>query len=240
MEATMADPLSVTCPECNAPGGEKCVNYKHKTCAPHRRRKAAACDAKAAGPVENDGPPAAWKEAKSLHPGMIVFWREGDDYALYGEDAVLAVPLFMPKAKTGPNDVVRVPMNDLEKALGLLLKAGHRVAVCENMADSKENRPLPRRRPVGPPAPRWIKLAPGETELDRFDQWDREGRIPEGSTLCEVREGGRMERLKGAALKGTDLDRDWVIVSTIRTAPHIPGGGLLGSPSRQCVIMARR
>jgi hypothetical protein len=104
----------------------------------------------------------------------------------------------------------------------------------------KQHTPPPRRRPVGPPAPRWIKLAPGESELDLFDQWNRDGQIPEGSTLCEVREGGRMERLKGAALKGTDLDRDWVIVSTIRTAPYLPGGGLLGSPSRQCVVMARR
>jgi hypothetical protein len=109
---------------------------------------------------------------------MIVFWREGDGYALYGEDAALAVPLFMPKAVAGPNDVVRVPLKDLEKALGLFLKAGQRVAVCEQMGDSKENSPLPCRQPVGPPAPRWIKLAPSETELGRRPR--SEGGAPRG------------------------------------------------------------
>jgi hypothetical protein len=73
-----------------------------------------------------------------------------------------------------------------------------------------------------------------------FAKWDGEGRIPEGCTLCELREGWRLECRAGASLEGTDTDRDWRIFSTIRTAPDRPGGGLPGSPSRLFAMMVRR
>jgi hypothetical protein len=65
-----------------------------------------------------DEPPAAWKEVKQLHPGMLVLWRQGDTYAIYGEDRDVALPLIAgPKAKACGGDVLHVPMEQLEITL---------------------------------------------------------------------------------------------------------------------------
>jgi len=39
------DPLTAACPQCKAPAGERCKNYKGKGCATHRLRWAAASEA---------------------------------------------------------------------------------------------------------------------------------------------------------------------------------------------------
>ena len=50
-----------------------------------------------------------------------------------------------------------------------------------------ESTPPPRQRPRGTPIDRDVTLPPGEDTAGIFGQWDREGRVPPGSILCECR-----------------------------------------------------
>lgn len=78
-----------------------------------------------------------YHDAKNLHPGMIVLFRNGDFYELFEDDAelgsrVLGITL---TKRDGTIPMAGVPVHKLEHYLGLLLRAGHRVAVCEQMEE---------------------------------------------------------------------------------------------------------
>lgn len=51
--------------------------------------------------------------------------------------------------------------------------------------DFDESTPPPRGRPIGQPVPRFVRLPPGESPLGAYLDWDRKGRIPAGSILCD-------------------------------------------------------
>lgn len=53
------------------------------------------------------------------------------------------------------------------------------------MDDFDADTPPPRRRPIGDPVPPFVTLPPGEPVVETFKDWDRKGRIPAGSVLCE-------------------------------------------------------
>src|SRR5205085_1224269 len=78
-----------------------------------------------------------YHDAKALHPGMLVLFRNGDFYELFEDDAelgskVLGIQL---TKRDGTTPMAGVPVHKLEHYLGLLLRAGHRVAVCEQMEE---------------------------------------------------------------------------------------------------------
>jgi DNA mismatch repair protein MutS len=78
-----------------------------------------------------------YHDAKALHPGMIVLFRNGDFYELFEDDAELGnrvLGLTLTK-RDGTIPMAGVPVHRLEHYLGLFLKAGHRVAVCEQMEE---------------------------------------------------------------------------------------------------------
>jgi DNA mismatch repair protein MutS len=78
-----------------------------------------------------------YRDAKALHPGMLVLFRNGDFYELFEEDAELGsrvLGLTLTK-RDGTIPMAGVPVHRLEHYLGLLLRAGYRVAVCEQMED---------------------------------------------------------------------------------------------------------
>ncbi|MBA4187272.1 MAG: DNA mismatch repair protein MutS [Planctomycetaceae bacterium] len=78
-----------------------------------------------------------YHDAKSQHPGMIVLFRNGEFYELFEDDAVLVsrvIGLTLTK-RDGTIPMAGVPVVKLEHYLGLLLRAGHRVAVCEQMEE---------------------------------------------------------------------------------------------------------
>lgn len=51
--------------------------------------------------------------------------------------------------------------------------------------DFDENTPPPRTRPIGRPVPRHVRLKPGESVVQVYLEWDKQGRIPAGSVLFE-------------------------------------------------------
>ena len=84
---------------------------------------------------------AQWHEAKAAYPDCLLFFRMGDFYELFFDDAVAAAAaLDIALTKRGHQDGTPVPMAGVpvhaaEQYLPKLIKAGHRVAVCEQVED---------------------------------------------------------------------------------------------------------
>jgi DNA mismatch repair protein MutS len=79
--------------------------------------------------------------AKSAYPDAIVFFRLGDFYEMFGDDAVLAARLLdltLTSRNRGKPDEIPmagVPHHAAHQYIGKLLELGHKVAICEQMAD---------------------------------------------------------------------------------------------------------
>ena len=80
-------------------------------------------------------------EIKASHPDSLLFFRMGDFYELFFEDAVIAArDLDIVLTKRGKNDgndisMCGVPAHAYESYLSRLIQKGHRVAICEQMED---------------------------------------------------------------------------------------------------------
>ncbi|HWN19621.1 MAG TPA: hypothetical protein VNO19_11960, partial [Gemmatimonadales bacterium] len=88
-----------------------------------------------------------WREVKLQHPEAILFYRVGDFYEMFHEDAQLAAGI-LDITLTSRGDGVPlagVPVKAAAEYLRLLVGAGHRVAICEQVEDPKLARGLVRR-----------------------------------------------------------------------------------------------
>ncbi len=85
-------------------------------------------------------------DAKRAYPDAIVFFRMGDFYEMFGEDAVLCSKVLnlaltsRSKGKPDEIEMAGVPHHSAHGYIGRLLQAGYRVAICEQMADPKQVR----------------------------------------------------------------------------------------------------
>src|SRR3954451_13399092 len=95
-----------------------------------------ATQAKTASPVM-----AQYHEIKAAHPECLLFFRMGDFYELFFEDAVAAAPaLDIALTKRGRHDGADIPMcgvpvHTAEAYLARLIRAGFKVAICEQVED---------------------------------------------------------------------------------------------------------
>jgi DNA mismatch repair protein MutS len=86
--------------------------------------------------------------AKRAYPGAIIFFRLGDFYEMFGQDAVLAARLLdltlTSRNKGKPDEVpmAGVPHHSAHVYVARLLSAGHQVAICEQMADPAKTKGL--------------------------------------------------------------------------------------------------
>ena len=77
--------------------------------------------------------------AKRAHPDAIVFFRLGDFYEMFGDDAVVAAPLLeltltsRNKGKADEIPLAGVPHHAAAGYIARLLQLGHKVAICEQM-----------------------------------------------------------------------------------------------------------
>jgi len=75
--------------------------------------------------------------AKERHPNMLLLFRVGDFYELYGEDAETATRILgltlTSRDRTIP--MARFPHHCLETHLHTLSKAGQRVAICDQVEE---------------------------------------------------------------------------------------------------------
>jgi DNA mismatch repair protein MutS len=87
---------------------------------------------------------AQYFEIKAANPGYLLFYRMGDFYELFFEDAEIAsAALGIVLTKRGKHlgqdiSMCGVPIHAANDYLNKLVKLGHRVAICEQVEDPKE------------------------------------------------------------------------------------------------------
>jgi len=97
---------------------------------------------------------AQYHEIKRAHPGCLLFFRMGDFYELFFADAVAAAPaLDIALTKRGRHDGADIPMcgvpvHTADAYLAKLIRAGFKVAICEQIEDPAEARRRGNRGPV--------------------------------------------------------------------------------------------
>jgi DNA mismatch repair protein MutS len=97
---------------------------------------------------------AQYHDIKSSHPGYLLFYRMGDFYELFFDDAVKAAPaLDIALTKRGRHDGADIPMcgvpvHTAEAYLARLIRAGFKVAICEQTEDPAEARRRGNKGPV--------------------------------------------------------------------------------------------
>src|SRR5258708_23367534 len=87
-----------------------------------------------------------YRELKEQHPGTLLFFRLGDFYELFFEDAIigareLQITLTARHKESGdPIPMCGVPHHSASNYIAKLVRRGYRVAICEQTeAPSKEN-----------------------------------------------------------------------------------------------------
>jgi DNA mismatch repair protein MutS len=96
-----------------------------------------------------------YQDAKRQHPGAIVFFRMGDFYEMFYEDALVAsraLELTLTSrskdAAGGAIPMCGVPYHALETYLPRLVRKGYRVAICEQVEDPRKAKGVVRREVV--------------------------------------------------------------------------------------------
>src|ERR687895_220958 len=100
--------------------------------------------------TKNPGMLEHWRQVKARHQGAILFYRVGDFYEMFYEDAQLAARV-LNITLTSRGDgapLAGVPVKAATEYLRELVAAGHRVAICEQVEDPKLARGLVRREVV--------------------------------------------------------------------------------------------
>ena len=90
-------------------------------------------------------------EMKALHPDAVLLFRVGDFYETYGEDAVTASQILGITLTRRANGVAQhvemagFPHHAVDTYLPKLIRAGKRVAICEQLEDPKLTKKLVKR-----------------------------------------------------------------------------------------------
>ncbi|MEX1025266.1 MAG: DNA mismatch repair protein MutS [Planctomycetota bacterium] len=112
-----------------------------------RSTKIVAASNRATRKVGQDSPMMVqFQRAKQEAPDALLFFRMGDFYELFHEDAVTASRALgltltaRSKGSEAPIPMAGVPVKAAEGYLIKLVKLGHKVAVCEQLTDPKESK----------------------------------------------------------------------------------------------------
>src|SRR6266576_3930281 len=95
-----------------------------------------------------------YQELKQQHPGTLLFFRLGDFYELFFEDAVigareLQITLTARHKESGdPIPMCGVPHHSAPNYIAKLVRKGYRVAICEQTEDASKAKKLVRREVV--------------------------------------------------------------------------------------------
>ncbi len=88
---------------------------------------------------------------KEKHPDALLLFRVGDFYETFGEDAVVAskvLGIVLTKrgaGSTSETELAGFPHHSIENYLPKLVKAGHRVAICDQLEDPKLTKKIVKR-----------------------------------------------------------------------------------------------
>src|SRR5205085_12576980 len=87
-----------------------------------------------------------YREAKENHPDGILLFRLGDFYEIFFDDAKVAAPVMgvqltsRPLGKTGRAPMCGVPHHAWQSYVGKLLRAGHKVVICDQVEPASKNK----------------------------------------------------------------------------------------------------
>src|SRR3972149_10264428 len=94
-------------------------------------------------------------QIKEIFPGEIVFFRMGDFYEMFGEDAKIASQILgiaLTSRSHGKNTetvpVAGIPYHAADRYLAKLLQAGQKVVVCEQTEEASDTKKLVNREVV--------------------------------------------------------------------------------------------
>lgn len=79
-----------------------------------------------------------WQEIKRQYPDALLLFRAGDFYEVYNEDAEVACKILgIVKTKRGKSNIpfAGFPFHVLDEYLPRLVRAGHRVAICDKIEE---------------------------------------------------------------------------------------------------------
>ncbi|MBV8776701.1 MAG: DNA mismatch repair protein MutS, partial [Alphaproteobacteria bacterium] len=157
---------------------------------------------------------AQYHAIKAAHPGYLLFYRMGDFYELFFDDAVQAAPaLDIALTRRGRHDGADIPMcgvpvHTAEAYLARLIRAGFKVAICEQTEDPAEAR---RRGNKGPVRRAVVRLVTAGTLTE--------------DGLLDAR---RHNYIAGIAEAGGELGLAWLDLSTGDFALAPSGDAALG------------
>jgi DNA mismatch repair protein MutS len=174
----------------------------------------------APGPGARDGKKTPMMEqfwrAKDEHPDALIFFRMGDFYEMFGEDAVtasreLGITLTKRDKDTNAMPMAGVPVKSMDGYLLRLVRGGFKVAICEQLQDPKKTKGIVDRGVVR------VVTAGTLTEEDALDArasnylvalWPRSPKQPNGHNglawvdvstgrfhACDVDDGGLLDEL---------------------------------------------
>lgn len=92
-----------------------------------------------------------YNQIKAKHPGALLLFRVGDFYETFGDDAVKAsriLGIILTKRKNGSASHIELagfPHHSLEVYLPKLVRAGERVAICDQLEDPKMTKTIVKR-----------------------------------------------------------------------------------------------
>ena len=83
-----------------------------------------------------------YQDVKNAHPDQILFFRLGDFYEMFFDDALLAskeLEITLTKRSTAGDGIPMcgVPYHSAESYINKLVKKGYKVAICEQIGDPK-------------------------------------------------------------------------------------------------------
>ncbi len=87
-----------------------------------------------------------YREAKEKHPEGILLFRLGDFYEIFFDDAKIAAPVMgvqltsRPLGKSGRAPMCGVPHHAWQSYVGKLLRAGHKVVICDQVEAASKNK----------------------------------------------------------------------------------------------------
>ena len=93
-------------------------------------------------------------EVKAAHPDAVLMSRMGDFFELFFEDAVEAAPILevtltaRHKGSQNETPMCGVPHHAVESYIGKLVRAGYRVAICDQVEDPRKAKGIVKREVV--------------------------------------------------------------------------------------------
>ena len=147
-------------------------------------------------------------EIKEQHPGTILFYRMGDFYEMFFEDAetasrILGITLTS-RSREDENKVPMcgIPYHALSSYLGKMVKAGYRVALCEQTEDPKQAKGIVRREVVR-------VVSPGVTTDEQL--------LDEKSSnyLCSLTASRKGQKLLAVGLSFLDVSTGIFLISEV-------------------------